>query len=178
MNIVTIIKMPNDNTNTNNSNQTSDVPQVFSEDVLPPMPQENMPVTQTVSTVSNDQTKLDTPLVDTKEDSTKELGTNTDSGSAAPSGDINLPPVVIGTTPKKKFGSGKVIATILGLFLLVGGLGTGTYLVQQNQNIEERAGSCGGGCGPGYVCDGGGMCVPRNGNGPAILPGTNPYTWT
>ena len=55
-------------------------------------------------------------------------------GSAAPT---DLPPMVAG--PKKKFGTGKIIATILGLFLLVGGLGAGTYLVQQNQNINEEA---------------------------------------
>lgn len=41
--------------------------------------------------------------------------------------------------PKKKFAGGKVIATILGLFLLVGGVGAGLFLVQQNQNPSEQA---------------------------------------
>lgn len=153
--------MPNDNTKTSNTSQTNDVPQVFSEDVLPPMPQNNG-VNSTAPTTNT------TPSNEVKVDTAVEQKTETnDSGSAAPSNDINLPPVVMGTTPKKKFGSGKVIATILGLFLLVGGLGAGTYLVQQNQNIEERAGACGGGCGPGMQCagdldnDGVGECVPR-----------------
>jgi hypothetical protein len=51
-------------------------------------------------------------------------------GSAAPS---DLPPV-ISPSPKKKFGGGKIIATILGLLLLLGGVGTGVYLTRQNQN--------------------------------------------
>ena len=67
-----------------------------------------------------------------------------DMGSAAPIAntfDINPSPV-------KKFGSGKIVATILGILLLVGGLGTGVYLTQQDQNIGEKAAniSCGGGC--------------------------------
>ena len=63
-----------------------------------------------------------------------EIDQTSPTGSAAPT---DLPPMVAG--PKKKFGTGKIIATILGLFLLVGGLGAGTYLVQQNQNINEEA---------------------------------------
>jgi uncharacterized protein HemX len=41
--------------------------------------------------------------------------------------------------PKKKFGTGKIIATILGLFLLIGGIGGGVLLTQQNQNVSEKA---------------------------------------
>ena len=61
---------------------------------------------------------------------------DTTSGSAAPSFDI--PPVV---TPaeKPKRGGRKVIATILGLLVLVGGLGAGVILVRQQQDIRERA---------------------------------------
>lgn len=59
------------------------------------------------------------------------------SGSAAPS---DLPPMI--ATPKKKFGGGKIIATILGIFLLVGGVGTGVYLVRQQQTINSQAGGC------------------------------------
>lgn len=59
-----------------------------------------------------------------------------DSGSAAPP-DSDLPPII--TTPKKKFGGGKIIATILGIFLLVGGVGTGVYLVRQQQTVGSKA---------------------------------------
>ncbi len=67
-----------------------------------------------------------------------------DSGSAAPSFDI--PPVVTPTSPKKKFGGKRVIATILGLLVLVGGVGAGIVLVRQQQDIREKA------AGPGQSC--------------------------
>jgi len=55
-----------------------------------------------------------------------------------------------GEKPKKKV-SGKLIATILGLLILVGGLGTGLYLVGQQQDIRNRA-SC-------ELCDAGDTCT-------------------
>lgn len=66
----------------------------------------------------------------------------TSQGSAAPTNDILDPlgqNITTTTMPKKKFASGKIIATILGLFLLVGGIGAGVYLSSQNQNVNERA---------------------------------------
>lgn len=57
-------------------------------------------------------------------------------GSAAPSDFPDTTPA-----PKKKFGRGKVIATILGLLLLVGGVGAGVFVTQTNQDIRERAAS-------------------------------------
>lgn len=92
--------MPNDN----KQQPVTAPPIIFTEDALPPMPQEN-------------------------------------SGSAAPADDIVMPVITTSTTPKKKFAGGKVIATILGLFLLIGGVGAGVMLVGQNQDIRERA-SC------------------------------------
>jgi hypothetical protein len=59
-----------------------------------------------------------------------------DSGSAAPSFDI---PPVISQAPKSKGGGKRVIATILGLLVLVGGLGAGIVLVKQQQDIREKA---------------------------------------
>ena len=68
--------------------------------------------------------------------------------SVAPVNDIQTPPVVDTVMPpmvtepnfpKKKFAGRKIIATILGLFLLVGGVGAGVYLTQQNQNPNEKA---------------------------------------
>jgi len=41
--------------------------------------------------------------------------------------------------PRKKFGGGKIIATILGLVVLLGGVGAGIFLTGQNQNINEKA---------------------------------------
>jgi len=161
--------MPNDNQKPTDNNQqqtgslppvpTDDMSPLVVEDTTPPMLNDNdLPLATTPSAVIADEKPVET-----------------NSGSAAPSDDVVMAPIV--TTQKKKFAGGKVIATILGLFLLVGGLGAGTYLVQQNQDIREKAGSCGGGCGPGYVCDGNGGCEPKSGNGDTIAPNTNPYTW-
>ena len=75
------------------------------------------------------------------------------AGSAAPSFDI--PPVVTPVGKPKKFGGKKVIATILGLLVLVGGLGAGTILVRQQQDIREKAATlkaC-------KVCSASGACV-------------------
>ncbi len=95
--------------------QTTTAPPIFVEpDALPPMPQV-VPMPQ-----------MQPPVVN--------------SGSAAPSDDIVMAPIVTTTTPKKKFAGGKIIATILGLFLLVGGVGAGVYLTGQNQNVNEKAG--------------------------------------
>lgn len=57
------------------------------------------------------------------------------AGSSAP---INLPPV-ISSPPQKKFGTGKIIATILGILLLVGGVGAGIVLTQQSQIFQGKA---------------------------------------
>lgn len=58
-------------------------------------------------------------------------------GSAAPQ---EIAPMI--STPKKKFGGGRIIATILGILLLVGGVGAGLILTQQRQVFEQKAGSC------------------------------------
>lgn len=61
-----------------------------------------------------------------------------DSGSSAPS--VSFPELKV-EEPKKKFGGGKgkIIATILGIVMLVGGVGTGVYLSLNNQNPNEKA---------------------------------------
>lgn len=77
--------------------------------------------------------------------------TNPPVTSSLPSmGDDSTPPMPIVTTPtggdmqpavpRKKFGSGKIIAAIFGVLLLVGGAVAGVLLVQQQQEIRERAG--------------------------------------
>ena len=59
-----------------------------------------------------------------------------DSGSASPP-TPNINNII--SSPKKKFGTGKIIATILGILVLVGGLGAGTYLIGQKQLFQQKA---------------------------------------
>src|SRR4030066_1919805 len=51
----------------------------------------------------------------------------------------DIPPVVTNPKPQGKGKKGMMIATILGILLLVGGVGAGVFLVQRNQNIRSRA---------------------------------------
>ncbi|MEK7061283.1 MAG: hypothetical protein AAB954_01330, partial [Patescibacteria group bacterium] len=52
----------------------------------------------------------------------------------------DIPPTISNPqTPKRK--SGRILATILGILLLVGAVGTGVVLIGQNQDIREKA-SC------------------------------------
>lgn len=110
------------------------------------------------------------------------------AGSAAPSDDVVMPAIVT-TGPNlpaqagKKFAGGKFIATILGLFLLIGGVGAGTYLVQQNQDIREKAGiyTCGEGSGDGCEgksngdsCGGEKVCKIRENGKDCSCVGPNP----
>ena len=93
------------------------------------------------------------------------------SGSAAPLDDIVMSAVTTTSpTPKKKFAGGKIIATILGLFLLVGGIGAGVFLVGQNQDIRERAGGCrdDSDCDDGQTCNKFDRCEGGSGGGGGI----------
>ncbi len=145
--------MPKDNSllpSDNSQQQTTTPPPVLEDVVLPPM-------------------VGDKPLAAIE----NKIPTN--SGSAAPSDDIVMQSQPISSNPRKKFAGGKVIATILGLFLLVGGLGAGIMLVGQNQNVEEQAaglcGYCSGnkcvGCGGGKTsvgeCSSPSDCAPGGG---------------
>jgi hypothetical protein len=57
--------------------------------------------------------------------------------SDAPSPPTDLPPII--SRPQKKFGGKKIIATILGFLVLIGSLGAGVILVNQQQDIREKA---------------------------------------
>jgi hypothetical protein len=59
---------------------------------------------------------------------------DSDAGSGAPP---DAPSVI--SKPKKKFGGGKIIATILSILLIVGGVGAGIYLVGQQQLFVQKA---------------------------------------
>ena len=59
-----------------------------------------------------------------------------------PSNDVlNIPPMIVdSSSPKKK--SGRIIATILGILLLVGAVGAGVVLVGQKQLFKQKAAFC------------------------------------
>jgi hypothetical protein len=93
------------------------------------------------------------PVVEEQTSMPEETPPIIQDGSSAPSFDI--PPVITPPEkPKAKLG-GKVIATILGILLLVGGIGTGLYLVGQQQDLNKRAvDHCAGvTCDHGYYCN-------------------------
>ncbi len=108
----------------NSSQSSSDTPPIFfPQEDAPPVPDFQAATTPVPPT--NTQTE---PLVATEQP----------SGSAAP-----LEPFAPAiSSPKKKFGGGKIIATILGLLVLIGGVGTGVYLTQQQQLFQQKASSC------------------------------------
>lgn len=112
---------------------------------LPPLP----PDFQNVPTIDT-QTPPINPISPADEQPTNKP-INEPLGSAAPS---DIPPIVSG--PKKKFGGGKMIATILGILVLVGGVGAGILLTQQPQLFQQKAGSVNG-------------CSPRQDLGTAAL---------
>ncbi len=63
------------------------------------------------------------------------------TGGAGPTGDLQgfgIPPVITPTKPGRRVNR-RMVATILGLFVLVGGLGAGLVLVRQQQDIRKKA---------------------------------------
>lgn len=130
---------PNTDPNTNNS-ASSDQPSasignptpssIFPQSDAPPLPPDFQNVSPTVPA------PVPSPVAEPV----------ANSGSASPSNNI---PTTISTPPKKKFGGGRIIATILGLFLLIGGVGAGILLTQQQQIFQPKAGVDTGGPGSG-----------------------------
>lgn len=107
-----------------NQNQPNNPPVINPTMDLPPLPQDTVTTPQTNTGPTAPQTA--TPP----------------SSGGPPSGAPTPPPQspsVIATKPKKKFGGGKIIATILGVLLLVGGIGAGIYLTQQQQLFQQKA---------------------------------------
>ncbi len=128
------------------------IPPVISpQSDLPPLPPDfqNMPNASNSTSPSLQISETPTPQTNVPEslstpEPTSEQTANssdvqqpiaTDTGSAAPP--PNIPPMTTGH--KKKFGTVKVVATILGLFLLIGGVGAGVILTQQQQLFQQRA---------------------------------------
>ena len=110
-------------------------PIIFPQSDLPPLPSVFSTVSEPVSTGQN-APKNDIPAVPPANQSTNPP-IIVDAGSGAP-------PDISSATPKakKKFGAGKIIATILGLVVLVGGVGAGILLTQQPQLFQQKATTC------------------------------------
>ena len=108
------------------------VPDNGQTDIPPPPPQPARPV-------STENVAVPPPPIITRQN-------GDDPNKSAPP--MDLPPVVTtGDTGGKKPRRGiKVIATVLSIILLLGAVGVGVYLTQQQQDIREKA-SCGSGCG-------------------------------
>src|SRR5258708_7241694 len=88
-----------------------------------------------------------------------------------PGGGMNS---VVVTNSGKSGNSGKIIAALLGVLLLVGGIGAGLFLVNQQQLVNQKAavdlqtdnsncGSIGLVCSAGTACKAG-SCVPSSSN--------------
>ncbi|HET7099217.1 MAG TPA: hypothetical protein VFI61_03230 [Patescibacteria group bacterium] len=134
--------MPDPNQTDPNQNTTTPPVAAPSSPVVPLIP--NSPTVQQPAEVPSFLHHTDLPPLPPDFQNTEQPGVPAEAsakaGSAAPQ---NLPkdsfPTMVSATPKKKFGGGKIIATILGLFLLIGGVAGGVILTQQDQNISEKA---------------------------------------
>jgi len=112
--------------NQNNQQPSVTPPVIFPHSDLPPLPPDfqNIPTTDTP------------PVSPTNQPANQTVTIDVNNGSSAPP---DIPPMT--SNPKKKFGGGKIIATILGLIVLVGGVGAGILLTQQPQLFQQKAGS-------------------------------------
>ena len=175
--------MPNQDPTQNQ--QDNPVTPVVAPDPIQVDPQGSIPVHNDLPPLPDYMTQTNTD--NAQENTPVDQPPDNLSGSAAPS---DLPPMV--AAPKKKFGGKRIIATILGIFLLVGGIGAGIILTQQQQlfqqkaagtgypNLEEECGSINGPqCGACEECvyDGSSTRCKRNNNLPGcgvIVPTTAP----
>ena len=78
------------------------------------------------------------PLPDEPEGKEEDKKESKQKDNDASKSDLGLPPVLT-SSKKPKGGSRRTVATILGLFLLVLGIGSGVVLVQRNQDLREEA---------------------------------------
>ena len=77
----------------------------------------------------------------TDQQTTVQNPVNTDDGQNTPLPTVEPESVVTAPHAPKKYGGKKIIATIFGLLLLIGGVAAGVILVQRQQEISERAAS-------------------------------------
>lgn len=93
-----------------------------------------------INSTSQDQTSLTEtqPVQDIQQevqDDTKNPFLNADLEQNSE----NISPIIDSSLPGKKSSGKKVVPTILAVLFLVGGLGVGIFLVQQQQDIREKA---------------------------------------
>jgi hypothetical protein len=127
--------MPNQNDPTQNPNPANQAtnpttpPVIFPQPDLPPLLPEfqNLPKNDIPAT-----SPINPP--DDKPDGPETSQPDNNGGSSTPPDISSLIPKA-----KKKFGGGKIIATILGLIVLIGGVGAGVLLTQQKQLIQQKA---------------------------------------
>lgn len=160
--------MPDENSNTNTDSpakaQADEQVQPVSQATPSPSSPDNQPGQETpVPPITPDGSIAPPPpIVEKVEPPSQTAPTTEGSPPATPTeqngGDINLPPVVDASAKDKKKGPGKrIIATILGILVLIGGVGAGVILVQRQQDIRERAAVISDTC-----ADLGGTCVPSS----------------
>jgi Cys-rich repeat protein len=174
------LKAAQDAIKTSAPSSSQEVPKETNESQKPNMPKSPKPVVEEtsgsfppVSTESTEapppppfpteqQSGIPVPPEDETEEPKDESVPEQTNQTPPPPPPPGMPPVVTPPKPKKKFGGKKLVATILGLLLLVGGVGAGVVLVQNNQDIRNRAYAPEGAncrsnsdCGSGEVCQSG-----------------------
>ncbi|MGB6838774.1 MAG: hypothetical protein WBD86_02415 [Microgenomates group bacterium] len=158
--------MPDENKPTNLNQPTDQVVTPSTPQDAPDVPTPPSPSTDTPLSPLMDDGSVSPPppIVEEKKESEQTTAQQQDNGAPADSSvDTDIPPVITTAgAPKRKFGK-KTIATILGVLFLVGGIGAGVILVQQQQDIREKAAGgaeCAGGVADGkYACSGYSTCV-------------------
>ena len=127
-----------------------------------PVPENNF--SQPQQPIVNPDPNIETPNFSQMDSSTPppppipfvEEVTEEKQGTNAPN--LDIPPIISNeNAPKKKLG-GKLIATILGIFMLVGAVSAGVILLNQQQDIREKAVGCNPGCSMGQICSNG-TCI-------------------
>lgn len=110
---------------------------------------QNQPASQPTRPVVEEVNPLST-----QSDPFPPVESTTDTPTEPPLGPI--PPIV--TSPKKNI-TKKIVATVLGLLVLVGGLAAGLVLVRQQQEVREQAVGQPPGGGPCKICTASAECV-------------------
>lgn len=130
----------------NNTNTTTQTPNLNKSDSqapsVSPVPQTSPKVSTEPQLPDFQSAMTDAPVIPTESGAKVDQTPTPISNDSNDNSDSSLPPIVTAGGPKKKFGTGKIIATILGVLLLVGGIGAGYTLTQQPQLFEQQAREC------------------------------------
>ena len=124
--------MPDDQNLTNPQNDFAAADPSTPSDPLTPNIQQ--PTNESILSDPYDLQRNKIPNVNEASDQTPESNLNNPT-------QFNQEEVVLAPHTPKKYGGSKVIATIFGVVVLIGGIAAGVILVQRQQQIEERAAS-------------------------------------